>query len=351
MNRKNIFNTGAHILFCLLFVYWFSTHSFIRPYAIHNPYKEVVSALLVLLVTYLNYIILTPYFFKKSNYKNYITLSILLIGVFSAAELLLVKSNILRCFAYVESFDINRHLYNIFFLTFLRNIGFYLFFTVLKLYQQTKANALIGEKEILKSSGFIVLWPLRGKPIAVNIDFVSYFSHKKNITFIHNNLGKVTSIYSTLNNIQEYLGSYCLRINKENIITFTNIISYNEKEVAIKDGKAHTSKLLFFSKKGTEYILHTLRKNVPELEGKNAIYPNEKRNGTINEDEKRGVGTIKTDILEEIKQNPGINATKLHENLHKNTSIRTIKRRLKKLTDSGLIQFKGAKKTGGYYIV
>jgi len=353
MNRKKIFNTGVHVLFSLLFMYWFYTKSFIRPYAAGQSYKEIICALMVLLIIYVNYTILVPYFTKRHYHKSYILLAILLTGLISIVELLLVRRNILICFGdpSISSSEMNGYLLLYLFVIFLRNGALWLFFTVLKLYQQTKANALTTEKEILKSSGFIVLWPLRGAPISININSISYFSHTKNFTFIHNQLGKVISIYSTLNNIQEYLGDFCLRINKENIITFKNIVSYNKERVIVKGGKAHPGKSLFFSKQNAESILSALRKEVPELEEKNAIFSNEKRNGIVNEDEKRGIGILKIEILEEIKQNPGINATKLFENLHKNTSIRTIKRRLKELKDSGKIEYKGSDKTGGYYLV
>jgi len=351
MNRKKIFNTGVHILFCLLFVYWFATHSFIRPYAINDFYKEIVSALSVLLLIYLNYIYLVPYFLKKSNHKSYIALSLLLIGVCSIAELLLVKSNIIRCVAPIEAFDIEGYLYNILFVIFLRNSGFYLFFTVLKLYEQAKATALLEKKEALKDTGLILLPPLRGKPISINISFVSYFSQDKNNTFIHWTVGNPSAIYSSLSYIQSYLTDYCLRINKDTIITFTNIISYNNEEVIVKDGKTKSKKILPFSKKNTESILSVLRKKVPELDEKNAINSKKIQNANVNNDETHKIVNVKIAILEEIKQNPGINAVKLFENLQEKTTIHTIRRRLKELTDSGLIQFKGADKTGGYYIV
>ena len=349
MNRKKIFNIGAHILVCLFFTYWFSTNSFIRPFAINNSYKEIVSALLLLLVIYLNYILLTPYFFKKSNYKSYIFFSLLSISVISIIELLLLKSDILGCLAQMLSFNIDKYLFNILFVIFLRNAGFYLFFTVLKLYQQTKANALIEKQEALKDVGLILLQPLRGNPVSININFVSYFSKHKNHTFIHGIVGKPIPIYSTLSYIQEYLDDFCLRINKENIITFTNIISYNEESVIVADGKTKSKKTLSFSKKNAKEIVYILRSKISKLEEKNIIDSTKIKNGKVNDDKKHEIGNVKTEILEEIKKNPGINALKLFENFHNKTTLRTIRRRLKELKDAGKIEHKGSDKTGGYY--
>ena len=248
-------------------------------------------------------------------------------------------------------FNTNKYLLNIFFVTFLRNAGLYLFFTVLKLYQQTKANALIEEREILRSSGIIVLWPLRGMPISININMVSYFSHRRNITFIHNKLGKVISIYSTLSNIQEYLGEYCLRINKENVITFTNIISYSEKSVIVKGGNSDNNISLVYSKNDTQRILQTLRLNVPDLEEKKVILANKTQNGGVKDDKIYTVGGLNDEILEEIRNNPCISVIKLAEIFEKKTSSRTLERRLKELKNADKIEYKGSDKTGGYYIV
>jgi len=351
MNRKKFFNTGTHILFCLLFVYWFSTNSFIRPYAINSDYKEIVSALWVLLLIYLNYIILTPYFLKRNNYKSYIALSLLLIGVISIAELLLVKSNILRCFANLESFNIDRYLFNISFVIFLRNSGIYLFFTILALYQQTKTEALLEKKAALKDTGLILLPTVQGDPKSINICFVSYFSQNKNDTFVHWTIGKPSHIYSSLSYIQSYLDEYCLRISRDTIITFTNILSYNAKEVIVVDGKTKSKIILPFYKKYTEFVLSVLRKKVPELEEKTVILTNKLQDGGIKNDKKDVAGGINHTILEVISTNPHISIIKLAEILEKKTSFRTLERKLKELKDAGKIEYKGSNKTGGYYIV
>jgi predicted transcriptional regulator len=56
-------------------------------------------------------------------------------------------------------------------------------------------------------------------------------------------------------------------------------------------------------------------------------------------------------ILEEIKNNPGIYVINLAQRLHEKMSLRTLKRKLNNLKKSGHIEFRGSKKTGGYYLV
>ena len=64
-------------------------------------------------------------------------------------------------------------------------------------------------------------------------------------------------------------------------------------------------------------------------------------NGTINENEQA--------ILNLLVTTPGLNASEISK--HINKSLRTTMRYIKILQDKGLIEFKGAPKTGGYYIL
>ena len=61
-----------------------------------------------------------------------------------------------------------------------------------------------------------------------------------------------------------------------------------------------------------------------------------------------GVNVGVNSVYEQIKNSPGINAKKLK--LSFDETERTIERWLKQLRDDGKIVFKGAPKTGGYYI-
>ncbi|MBO7059967.1 MAG: Fic family protein, partial [Fibrobacter sp.] len=54
-------------------------------------------------------------------------------------------------------------------------------------------------------------------------------------------------------------------------------------------------------------------------------------------------------ILSEIQTNPGINTPALASML--NLSLRTTQRQLQALSESGKIEFRGARKNGGYYLV
>ncbi|OGV18185.1 MAG: hypothetical protein A2X47_00130 [Lentisphaerae bacterium GWF2_38_69] len=74
-------------------------------------------------------------------------------------------------------------------------------------------------------------------------------------------------------------------------------------------------------------------------------------NGVINNDNETHIGGVKnrkTEMLELIKKYPGINTPAISKQL--NLSLRTAQRVLKQLVEQGAVHFKGAPKTGGYFL-
>ena len=71
------------------------------------------------------------------------------------------------------------------------------------------------------------------------------------------------------------------------------------------------------------------------------VIMNDTVNDTVNSKEK--------EVLKIIQKYPGLNSSKIAELIKK--SIPTAKRHLNSLVKSGLIEFRGAQKTGGYYII
>jgi len=75
----------------------------------------------------------------------------------------------------------------------------------------------------------------------------------------------------------------------------------------------------------------------PNLSG----HKNDTINDTINDNEKM--------IYNRIVSSPGISAVALADEFGR--SIITIKRALKRLVDLNIIEYRGSKKTGGYFIL
>ena len=73
------------------------------------------------------------------------------------------------------------------------------------------------------------------------------------------------------------------------------------------------------------------------------------KHDTVNDTVNDTINSKEQGVLNIIKQYPGLNSSKIAELIGK--SVPTAKRYLNSLVKSGLIEFKGAQKTGGYYIL
>lgn len=93
-----------------------------------------------------------------------------------------------------------------------------------------------------------------------------------------------------------------------------------------------------FSTKG--FFTVTFMKRVKSNSAKNGTL-NDTLNGTLNETEQF--------VFDSIKTTPGITANALIQ--QSNKSVRTIRRTVKQLIEKGLIEYRGSKKTGGYFLV
>ena len=110
---------------------------------------------------------------------------------------------------------------------------------------------------------------------------------------------------------------------------------------------------LYFFKNNPYSIFVLLQEKLPHLEQKNE--KNSSKNDIFggvthqNHDEKIKNDGVTALILEEIKKKEGIHVYQLAEIFKERISLRTIERRLKELREAGVIEFRGADKSGGYY--
>lgn len=70
-------------------------------------------------------------------------------------------------------------------------------------------------------------------------------------------------------------------------------------------------------------------------------------NDTVNDTANDTVNSKEQEVLDIINQYPGLNSSKIAELIGKSTS--TAKRYLNSLVRLGIIEFRGAQKTGGYF--
>jgi len=267
----------------------------------------------------------------------------------------MVESNISKCVR--AAFSAKEYKYFILhtsFMIILRNGGFYLFFTVLGFYYYTKKNALKEKIAIGKKKGIMSFIRCNNKDLVMDIDKIIYFQQKGNRTTIHTTSGRCFLVYNSLSQIENYF-DILVRINRNTIVNYNKIISFTHDSLVIKQSKHGKLLSLFFYKIYNSSIYTILQKSIPHLEKKNEIIiPKKDSFGTLNNpnhDENTKHGILKGVILEKIKKKEGISVKSLAEILKAQTSLRTLKRRLKELKDAGKIEYRGSDKTGGYHII
>jgi hypothetical protein len=319
-------------------------------------YKEIISAMILLLILYVNYLILLPKLFYRNFYVHYLCLSLLFIFLSGFAELWLVESDIGLCLRNSIPANLYKiYIHKVLLLITMRNGGFYLFFTMLGMYKNIKKNALKDKQAICKKEEVITFLGVNEQNIVINLKKIIFFQQIKNNTKIYTTYGKSHTIYASLKDIEEYLENKCLKINRNTVVPYDSIISFSVDSLLVKDYKRNGHLTLTFFKNNPLFIYSILQNTIPHKEQKNNDFSHKKdkfdESFPSKHDENKKIGRQKELILEEIKKNECISVNKLGEILQDKFSVRTLERRLKELKEAGIIEYRGSDKTGGYYIV
>jgi hypothetical protein len=218
-----------------------------------------------------------------------------------------------------------------------------------------REKAFAEKKAIIQKEGIISFFTCNKKQTTLKVSQIAYLYQNKNRTAIHTIDGKVSHTYSSLSAHKDSLGDKCLRINREVLVIYDNIVSYTHDSLLVIDNNnAHIKQFNFFKNKSYT-IYSNLKQKLPHLEQKNnkIVKQNDTFEGISyqNDDKNKTNDGINELILEEIRKKEGIYVSHLAEIFKKKFSKSTLERKLKELREDGLIEFRGAKKNGGYYIV
>lgn len=358
IKRKILFPFLLNLTFWIVIVYIFLNYSFLRPFCIQNPYKEILTVFFILIFVYFNYYILIPQLFLKGKSLLFFIFAITSIFLTATAELLLVEHDISLCCQYlISEKDYNAYLRESFILLSARDTFFFVLFFLFKIYRNVEESLIIKQKIFANEMKQIVVSISASEEIILAIKDITYIESQKNKTFIHLINGKYYSQYSSLVDMEEILPNELrLRVNRSTIIMCKYIISFTDEMVCIKtdtDGGMKTFRITERERRSslkelTNYfiknqLLHQeIKKQKKEEKEKNTIICGVKK------DDFFGVTEKNIPLLEEIFKKPGQNANELTEKFP-SLSKRTIENRLKELRGSGKIEYKGASKNGGYY--
>jgi hypothetical protein len=356
MKQKNTYiKIALHIFFWIIVGTIFTRYSYIRPGCGTALYKEILCVVMIAMVVYLNRFILFPKLYIKGNYLWFWIFNISLLLVIGFLEILLVKSNIYKAVGNaISGKEYLGYLINVYFLVTLRYAAIFSFFYIRMVNEKVKFLSMQQQKLLALENKQIFLNLTSGKEILLTIDDITYISVDGNYSVIHLiNKQKYKQVVS-LSQLEEILPEYlCLRINRNTIIMYNYVCEYNANSVTVRVNDIGGKKIFTFYQNKNEIIFDKLKKYVTSEIKKMNCEPKKDENYIklrTKNDVICELNEISNQILELIQTKPNIFASEIKAKLAP-TSERTIDNYLRQLKDLGLIEYKGASKTGGYYLV
>ena len=397
--KKTLFNSLMHLIFWAGVCYFFTHFSSLRPGG--GLYKEFVSVLFIMAMVYLNYFCLIPKFFQTGKLKQYWLFALLSIVIAGVGEFILVLPEIRKC-SNSTPLDLIPTVFRTFlFLIILRDFGFFLFFFLLRLYNDLIIRH-IREKQMISAATQAIFIPLKnGAMKEVKISEIVYISQEKNYSYFYLINGMRYHQYSSLSETEQlFPENTCLRINKSILVILSNVVSYNKTSIQVNLKEKGLPVTLKISEKYRDTVLSTLSKHKDQML-QNESNPNVKNNNgsgvkrwsnrknNTPKEEKYGVKlqniTFENHVVSPITENSPQQISKVLESveLHKtskailnfikdynndvtknkkgcrvptiaegiNLAQRTIETHIIILKEHHLIEYRGAPRNGGYYVV
>ena len=371
-----------HLIFISGIILFFGNFAYLRPGAYGALYKEYITGVIVLTMLYINYLVFIPQLFLQRKFLLFWLAAIISIFLSVGAEYLLVKDNVIVCIQrWNHDPSLIRRLFVVdFFLIFLRNLGLFCFFFIIKMLEYSRMENKNIQKAISKMEGALLVKDENHNDYFVKLNQIIYVCQDQNYAFIYTDEQKFHKKCS-LSTIEELIDSKAfIRISRNCVINAAKIESYDGRAVTMRhsengsicfvvsDYAKEKLQNLAYREKIYQTFLSTERSPMPQT-------GSETENGTINsdlalqidhsDDKKEDFGTINLADLEEfseifaededyktiilhIAELGPVSAVDLSELL--NIPLRTVARKIKLLKEKGVVEFAGAKKNGGYVL-
>ena len=359
--KKFIVRFIIHVLFVLGLLLFFRYNSILRPAAMNAPNKEYVAALILLLMLYTNYLLIIPRFFFKRDFVIFLVLSLTSVFLATFFEMLLVLPNIKNCYSNTNNLQINSLIMLQSFLVGGRNMSFFLFFFVIRIFENERENLEKERIALAKNKGFICVPNGKYNMKTISISDISHIQHEKNYTYIHTIDGSRYCKYCSLSNIAELLPeTLFLRINRNAIISLNKITGYSQDSVTMSYGNPTQEITLPLSENYVPNVKEILTSTVGLnhlVDGLNSQNDglNNLSGGLKNNVDKTNLEKFLANIENNeelltlcriIAKEPSVTMKNLSDHLQ--VSLKTVERRLKILKNKDILLHCGAKKNGEY---
>ncbi|MDL2239140.1 LytTR family transcriptional regulator DNA-binding domain-containing protein [Bacteroidales bacterium OttesenSCG-928-K22] len=378
--KKTILNITIHFIFWIGICFVFTNYSFLRPLTINSIYKEIICVCFIVIMVYINYLFLIPRYFQRGKVKLYWLLATFTILLAGFCEFWLVKVDISICYSRSLPPEAMSNLFRTALtLIITRDFCFFLFFFIYKIYQDISDKYLKEKQTVAKETQAVYITPTNSNYARkIMINDIVYISHIRNYTYFYLIDGSKIEQYSSLSNVEQtFPKNTCVKINKANLVIISNITNYNVNVVEMNLKIDDISVILHISQNYSKSVLPVLKKYVEKKNSNNFDIGEVKNNtGEVNSKKQEDyecnydeIGVISGENDKEnaskipnIKLNAKTNEVFLfiraHNGCQKSTinealgyPLKSIEKYIDTLKYHKLVEFRGAPKTGGYYVI
>jgi len=278
-----------HLFFWLIASYLFCSQSFIRIHPLHNEY-EYYSLILLIILVYINYFLITPSYLTKNKILLYFIFTISAVLIATCIEFFIIKNDILFFISHenikVQNGVLRWNFYGVFF----RDALFVGFFTIYRIYRDAiKAYSLLQEKLELERLQFITQIDM----IKSRINTHFFFNSLNSIyALVLSKSDKAAGILLKLSDLMEYV----VKDSEKEWVTLDSEIKFLQNYIEVERILHNKMDLQF------DIIGETIHQKVPPMIFESFVnnafkYTDFDDNGYV----KIKINSVKADIIFECK--------------------------------------------------
>lgn len=302
-HRKGI-TLASKLLFWIVACFFFVRYSAIRPLCNTHFYKEFVCFGLIVAVVLVARWVTIPKLFLIGRYSFFWIVSVSMLFAAALIEIVLISPDVQdRVFyAQVRSSFIPYYYGMIFF----RDSCFFAWFLVFRLYALQKETFRAKQRASVLEHQSVQFSAPDQKEISIPVDIIVYIQEVDHATQVHCTTDEVITVTEPFSRCKEIIPDTLWTLEGSDKMVFHHHLS--------------------------EYVQTQSKPEVREI--KTVIMLNDRQYR----------------IFKTIRENPGCNATLLHDRFRRKVTMRTIERDLAILRSNGVIVHTGNNKEGGYEI-
>ncbi|MBR4135480.1 MAG: LytTR family transcriptional regulator DNA-binding domain-containing protein [Bacteroidales bacterium] len=351
MKKKNTFlSVLLNVVFCAALLWVFTRNSFLRPFS-GSQTREFLMGVVLLGILYANFFLLYPKLYGRHPvlYCAVVAAVSLLSGLL---EIAVAHKNIESCCApVIQAFGPFNYYAKVILFVAGRNLAFNLFPFLLRERQHLRQDLDEEIQVVYKEARMLdVIDTNRAKKChLVPIDDIYYCEQSGNFTSVHMVQDNCYTRLGSMRHLEQLVGTdNFIRISSSLLLPYRHIKSCNGSEVFMKKTPwikdPGTFKIDPKSCQEVSEAIFLHFQEVKILKKREMMERARKKRNPI----KPSPEKIET-VLLQIQRQPGCRANGIADQTQ--YSLSTVERCLSELRKRGLVEFRGSKKKGGYWVV